>query len=48
MTCGPSTLTIHRSPDCAAGKHTGCTGDAWCDTNDLLVACSCGCHLDEL
>ncbi len=32
------------NPDCAAGKHKACAGDAWDDFADGRVQCSCPCH----
>lgn len=32
------------SPDCHAGKHTACTGDAWDLEEDRPTACDCACH----
>lgn len=32
------------NPECAVGKHANCWGDAWDNTNDRSVACSCTCH----
>lgn len=32
------------SPDCAAGKHTACTGDAWDRDHDRPAPCTCRCH----
>lgn len=38
----------HLSPDCGAGKHGGCSGDAWCDTEDGPADCECTCHVVDL
>lgn len=32
------------SPDCRAGKHGACVGDAWDDVLDAPAECSCDCH----
>lgn len=37
---------ITPNPDCQAGKHTACSGEAWDDTMDELAACPCLCHSD--
>jgi hypothetical protein len=31
-------------PDCIAGKHQACIGEAWDDTNDKPCRCECACH----
>lgn len=31
-------------PDCKAGKHAACLGDAWDDNFDHIVDCTCDCH----
>lgn len=36
--------TMPPSPDCQAGKHGSCTGDAWDADADALTACPCTCH----
>lgn len=36
-------MTPPVSPDCAAAKHTACTGDAM-DDHDRIVQCMCACH----
>jgi len=38
---------LFASPDCTARKHGACTGDAWDEDNDEMVACACGCHQDR-
>ncbi|WP_205529090.1 hypothetical protein [Microbacterium halotolerans] len=37
-----------RSPDCVAGKHRACGGDAWDDAADDVCDCRCGCHSEEV
>lgn len=32
------------SPDCLAGKHAPCSGDAWDTPRDVLTDCRCSCH----
>jgi|GEM_PF-2576046 len=32
------------SPDCVAGKHRACSGDAWDDDTDSPTLCTCTCH----
>lgn len=32
------------NPDCVQGKHRACSGTAWDDAIDDLVACACACH----
>jgi hypothetical protein len=32
------------SPECVVNRHAACTGDAWSERLDLLVACTCACH----
>lgn len=34
------------SPDCTAGKHVACSGDAWDELWDALSRCECDCHGD--
>ncbi len=34
----------HVNPDCEAGKHTACRGDAWCFDRDEQILCACICH----
>lgn len=36
--------TLDLNPDCATGKHTACSGTAWCESCDELVPCECSCH----
>jgi hypothetical protein len=31
-------------PDCRAGKHRACLGEAWDDVNDKPARCDCPCH----
>lgn len=38
----PSPLAIN--PECQAGKHRVCFGQALDDTTDQIVACECECH----
>lgn len=33
-----------RSPDCKAGKHAACSGDAWDTAKDEPIDCACPCH----
>lgn len=33
------------NPDCVAGKHTACAGDAWDEQADALTSCACSCHV---
>jgi hypothetical protein len=39
-------LDNHLSPDCLAGKHKACRGDAWCFEDDRPAECLCACHAD--
>lgn len=32
------------SPDCTAGKHRACSGDAWDVVADEGTGCECDCH----
>lgn len=32
------------SPDCAAGKHTACVGDAFDWEREQVIGCGCDCH----
>lgn len=32
---------IHVCPECVAGKHSNCHGDAWCLIEDAPVDCGC-------
>lgn len=32
------------NPDCTAGKHPACRGDAWDLLTDSPAPCSCTCH----
>jgi len=42
-------MTAPMNPDCEAGKHTACAGDAWDFDTDQPVRCACTCHgPDEL
>ena len=36
------------NPDCRDGKHRACSGTAWDDERDELVACPCSCHGEAL
>jgi hypothetical protein len=36
---------VSTNPDCAAGKHGSCAGDAWDDVADERVTCDCRCHV---
>jgi hypothetical protein len=36
----------HLNPDCEAGKHGACHGDAWSIEDDRPVDCECACHID--
>jgi len=38
----------HLNPDCEAGKHAACRGDAWCFVEDTGVSCGCSCHDREV
>jgi hypothetical protein len=41
----PPQAELDVSPDCAAGKHTSCTGDGgWNDHTADVVPCDCRCH----
>jgi hypothetical protein len=31
-------------PECRAGKHRNCDGDALDEATDEIVQCACGCH----
>lgn len=33
------------NPDCRAGSHRACSGDAWSLALDELVPCGCSCHV---
>lgn len=35
------------SPDCQAGKHTACVGEAWDVTEDAPTGCECDCHTQD-
>jgi hypothetical protein len=35
------------NPDCEAGKHRACNGEAWDFTRDELAVCLCPCHYLE-
>lgn len=39
----PAARVAHLSPDCAQGKCTACSGDAWDDEADAPTACDCPC-----
>jgi hypothetical protein len=39
----PQGVFARLSPDCAQGKHTACSGDAWDDEADAPAACECNC-----
>lgn len=32
------------NPDCKAGKHDACNGDAWDTVQDAVTECPCTCH----
>lgn len=32
------------NPDCWAGKHRACAGDAWDEEQQVLTGCLCPCH----
>lgn len=34
-------------PECSAGKHGNCNGDAWDDTTDQPAACACADNHEE-
>jgi hypothetical protein len=35
------------NPDCLAGKHHVCPGDAWDDDADEPTECVCECHVER-
>lgn len=37
-------IALPMNPDCRAGKHVACAGDAWDEVADELTACGCACH----
>ena len=37
-------MTAWLNPDCAAGKHQPCAGDAWDEDTDTPTLCACTCH----
>lgn len=37
-------IPVWENPDCAAGKHDACNGDAWDGDNDRPTRCTCTCH----
>lgn len=37
-------VALPLNPDCAAGKHHACRGDAWDDQTDEPTPCRCACH----
>jgi len=37
---------VWASPDCWAGKHRACSGDAWDEDTDAPTPCECPCHQD--
>jgi hypothetical protein len=37
-----TTDPTHVCPECRAGKHGNCDGDAWCNVFDEVVPCQCG------
>lgn len=39
--------SAYTNPDCVAGKHAACAGDAWDEAADGLVGCGCTCHRQE-
>lgn len=39
-----TSLDVPINPDCLAGKHAACTGDAWDMIADDLTICACTCH----
>lgn len=36
--------TDRLDPDCVAGKHPACIGEAWDDEADKPTRCECACH----
>jgi hypothetical protein len=41
----PPRLTL--DPDCVAGKHHACLGNAWDHDTDMPTDCACACHEKE-
>ncbi len=37
-------MTAPMNPDCEAGKHVACAGDAWDFNTDQPARCTCTCH----
>ena len=37
-------MTVLIDPDCVAGKHTACLGNAWDNESDMPADCECPCH----
>lgn len=37
-------MTDRIDPDCVAGKHRACRGEAWGEVNDRPAPCECPCH----
>jgi len=35
---------VTMNPDCWAGKHQACSGDAWNEVEDVPAPCVCPCH----
>jgi len=35
------------NPDCKAGKHDACFGDAWDFEKDQPAPCECNCHTER-
>jgi hypothetical protein len=35
---------LWENPDCVAGKHDACNGDAWDNGSDAPTECGCWCH----
>lgn len=39
-----SPRSVQVNPDCKAGKHDACNGDAWDTVKDAVTECPCTCH----
>jgi hypothetical protein len=39
-------LDNRMNPDCVAGSHKACRGDAWSIEDDRACDCECSCHID--
>ncbi|MCU1418693.1 MAG: hypothetical protein JWP32_2867 [Schumannella sp.] len=40
----PPSPPVIISPECTAGKHDACNGDAWDTVRDAVTDCPCTCH----